>query len=303
MAKPSSRPVPPELLAAVLAHPDDDGARHVFADALIERGDPRGEFITVQCEIARRGGKETKATKPLWNRFRALHSRHSGKWAKSLRALGKRTTWQFHRGFVRRLRVNVAPPLGPLADLLTVEPVTELVAEYPPLAWLRSALALPGAERLRRLAILYTDTPHATNLARLFGTVSLPHLAHLRIGLFGDKPVSTLATTARLPALRHLAIGGGGYGVDLTATGVAALASSALAAQLTVLELGRTTMTPALVAIVTGMKQLEKFSASYGEFDKVTRAALEARFGKSGFIVESEASFDYLLDGVRKLSC
>src|SRR6185503_10028023 len=38
-----------ELYAAVYANPDDTSARIVLGDALIERGDPRGEFIQLQC--------------------------------------------------------------------------------------------------------------------------------------------------------------------------------------------------------------------------------------------------------------
>lgn len=41
------------LLAAIYAAPDDDSPRMVFADALTERGDPRGEFINLQLARAR----------------------------------------------------------------------------------------------------------------------------------------------------------------------------------------------------------------------------------------------------------
>jgi uncharacterized protein (TIGR02996 family) len=41
------------LRAAVYAAPDDDAPRLVLADYLLERGDPRGELIHVQCAIAR----------------------------------------------------------------------------------------------------------------------------------------------------------------------------------------------------------------------------------------------------------
>ena len=47
------------LLAAIYAAPDDDTPRLVFADALTERGDPRGEFIALQ--LARAKGKATPA--------------------------------------------------------------------------------------------------------------------------------------------------------------------------------------------------------------------------------------------------
>jgi uncharacterized protein (TIGR02996 family) len=40
------------FLRAILESPEDDAPRLVFADALEEEGDPRGEFIRVQCELA-----------------------------------------------------------------------------------------------------------------------------------------------------------------------------------------------------------------------------------------------------------
>jgi uncharacterized protein (TIGR02996 family) len=42
------------LFAEVLARPDDEAPRLVLADRLIEAGDPRGEFIQLQCAAARR---------------------------------------------------------------------------------------------------------------------------------------------------------------------------------------------------------------------------------------------------------
>jgi uncharacterized protein (TIGR02996 family) len=44
------------LLAAVLAAPDDDSPRLIYADWLDENGQPeQAEFIRVQCELARLG--------------------------------------------------------------------------------------------------------------------------------------------------------------------------------------------------------------------------------------------------------
>jgi uncharacterized protein (TIGR02996 family) len=40
-------------LRAICWSPLDDGPRLIWADALDERGDPRGEFVRVQCELAR----------------------------------------------------------------------------------------------------------------------------------------------------------------------------------------------------------------------------------------------------------
>src|SRR4051794_36091905 len=46
--------MPPDdaFLAAILAEPDNDAPRLIYADWLDERGDPRGEFIRVQCQLA-----------------------------------------------------------------------------------------------------------------------------------------------------------------------------------------------------------------------------------------------------------
>jgi uncharacterized protein (TIGR02996 family) len=41
------------LLAAVVAAPDDQAAREVYGDALVERGDPRGEVIMLQLAAER----------------------------------------------------------------------------------------------------------------------------------------------------------------------------------------------------------------------------------------------------------
>ena len=41
------------FLEAIRAAPDDDVPRLVYADWLEERGEPLGEFIRVQCALAR----------------------------------------------------------------------------------------------------------------------------------------------------------------------------------------------------------------------------------------------------------
>jgi uncharacterized protein (TIGR02996 family) len=92
---------PDDLLPAVLAAPDDDLPRLVYADALEERGDAtRAEFIRVQIELARDPGRlDLKA------REAALLAVHGKKWLAPLRTKGqalesRSTHGQFRRGFV-----------------------------------------------------------------------------------------------------------------------------------------------------------------------------------------------------------
>src|SRR5262245_27467685 len=51
---------------AVLAAPDDDGPRLVYADWLSERGDPRGELIQVQIARDHGGGELAEREAELW---------------------------------------------------------------------------------------------------------------------------------------------------------------------------------------------------------------------------------------------
>jgi len=209
------------------------------------------------------------------------------------RALGKKA--KLDGG---RLHVPSDPDPQRLAEVLAEVEVVDLVLGFVSAAWWKSANKIAGLERLTRLAMLSWDTKQV-QLVRGLAKVSLPQLQELRIGLLGDGAMSTLGAL-ELPALHHLAIGGGGYGVRLTAKGVRALAASPLGKQLVTLELGRCEITPAIASLVTRMKRLERFAASYGEVD-ATESALRERFGR-GFVIEDEPSFDYLLLGVRGIS-
>ena len=290
--------MPPELLGAILANPDDDAARQVYADALQERGDPRGEFIAVQLALAQvEGKKQTAKTKALWDRFRALHSAHSAKWAKPVRALGKKARWEFHRGFVRQLRLGESDVVthAALAALLAVEPIAHFVIRGQWVKWIVTALETPGIARLQRLTILTTQDPATKQLATALAATGFPALAELRLGIVGDDEVAELVATRSMPALRHLAIGSARR---LTATGLAKLFASPLGKQLHTFELGRCDLTAPMQELVIASK-LERFSASTGYFEN--EATLRARFGAS-FVIENEPSFDYLLDGVTGLS-
>lgn len=67
---------------AVLANPDDEGARTAYADWLGMRGDPLGEALALQLELAR-GPKPHRATK-LRARLRELRRAHGLWWSRVL---------------------------------------------------------------------------------------------------------------------------------------------------------------------------------------------------------------------------
>ncbi|MFO0740117.1 MAG: TIGR02996 domain-containing protein [Labilithrix sp.] len=83
-----------DFLAAIHAAPDDDELRAVFADWLTERGDPRGELITLQL-----APKPTPAAK---KREAALLKKHGRAWAGPLDRVFQKESRVFTRGFLSR---------------------------------------------------------------------------------------------------------------------------------------------------------------------------------------------------------
>jgi uncharacterized protein (TIGR02996 family) len=117
------------LLAAVLAEPDEDAPRLVYADWLEENGDPaRAEFIRVQCRLAQRerdGPIPDDDTDYL--RSMVLQGEHRLAWRGELpRVRGVRygcTRCNHHRGFVT-LSVHTPVALVRAASqLLAVNPI------------------------------------------------------------------------------------------------------------------------------------------------------------------------------------
>jgi uncharacterized protein (TIGR02996 family) len=64
---------------AILANPDDLGARAAYADWLIEQGDPRGEFMQLQLALEDES-LSTPERKELQKREKALLKQHQAEW-------------------------------------------------------------------------------------------------------------------------------------------------------------------------------------------------------------------------------
>jgi uncharacterized protein (TIGR02996 family) len=88
------------FLEDIVAHPDDDTPRLVFADWLEDEGDgERAEFIRVQIERSRLPEWDARQVR-LRLRERELIEWHGTKWKAELPDL-KGVTWEgFRRGFV-----------------------------------------------------------------------------------------------------------------------------------------------------------------------------------------------------------
>lgn len=111
-----------ELLAAVYERPDDDGVREVYADALLEVGDPRGEFMTLQFKRAR-GEVLTPAEV---KQEAALQKKHVKEWLGPLYDVLHTTHLEFRRGFLYAAQIR---PVGKAIPAARNHPAWSTVRE------------------------------------------------------------------------------------------------------------------------------------------------------------------------------
>ena len=224
------------LLRAIVESPDDDAPRLVYADWLLQRADPRGELIQIQCRLAATPDDERRrAIRIAENKLLAAHAEA---WTASLRALLPPEAWPryeftFERGFVAHAAVTYAcipavPALCAAAPLLRslrifagddpqvvddgLLPISRCPLE-------RLELFAAGGEELARAA---AATPFARLRALRFGGLGLeaaafPELARLAMR---DDGARALAASPHLASLTSLELDGCG----LTEDGVAAVA-------------------------------------------------------------------------------
>lgn len=93
-----------DLFAHIMAHPDDDDPRLVFADYLEETGElPRAMLIRRQCELARLQPWDRRHREASWE-VAALLAQHGPAWRAELPALDGIAWTEFHRGFCSTVR-------------------------------------------------------------------------------------------------------------------------------------------------------------------------------------------------------
>lgn len=262
-----------QLIAAVLAAPDDDGPRLVLADYWTTKGDPRGEFTTLQCRMA--AAKNDEDRRKIRIAENKLLAAHGLEWSKAFLAAAppgaplRANKIEFHRGFLE----EAALPIQALDDL---EPFFE------------------AAPLLRRVRIdmntLTAVPPHAPpsltgklNSPRLRGVRSLD----FRIPAGGDLAALAIAESSQLKGLRELKLEATAWAVEgypavwagdpathkLTAAGARALAGAFPA--LKKLELNLNALGSAgVVALCEGQWKLEHLDVSMNQLDDAALVAL-----------------------------
>ncbi|MEO8699130.1 MAG: TIGR02996 domain-containing protein [Kofleriaceae bacterium] len=182
------------LLEQIIASPADDEPRLVLADVLLQRGEPRGELIAIQCLLEKLPARDPQRP-ALRRRERRLIAAHETRWKQEL-GLGERCFVTFRRGFVETLDWRSE---GPVPETLWRQtPLRELAmgdCELP------SHVALARLERLR-LSHASMDRAWWTELAERLDSSALASLA---IGHARSLEPDGLATLlSLLPSLREL---------------------------------------------------------------------------------------------------
>jgi uncharacterized protein (TIGR02996 family) len=125
-----------DLLAQIAAAPDDDAPRAVYADLLLQRGDPRGEFIQLQLEHADS------------DREHELLRTHEAAWNDAAGVRGAGASYQ--RGFIYSLWGSPATIVAS-RDALRTQPIVRLSLE--PDGEFAALATLPELARIRTLTL------------------------------------------------------------------------------------------------------------------------------------------------------
>ena len=183
------------LLAAVIASPDDDAPRLVYADWLLEHGHDgaraRGEFIQCECAIARLPDESTPRRAALVRRAAELRRSERGWIADMLDGVfgpnpfeaAWDASWGFDRGLVTaytRRSWSGTEVARYLPSIQSRMPVTELEVHCRSVEDLRAFLTAEGVERLRSL--------------------------RTHLGQLSDDAIEILAQAQRLTELRSLRV-------------------------------------------------------------------------------------------------
>lgn len=184
---------PADFFSAVYANPEDDGARHVLADVLVEAGDPRGEFIALQM-LPRRTRKAELKLERLLERHRAAFL---GPLTRAVRPKGQ--VWE--KGFLVECRAELAgllvdePSWATVRRLEVVNDETMSPKELSSLHFrsLREVIHLPR-RGVREVFASERSLPFTTVILEGPGLITN----------WDDAEVRTLRDARSLPDLRHL---------------------------------------------------------------------------------------------------
>jgi uncharacterized protein (TIGR02996 family) len=270
-----------KLVGEVIASPDDDAPRLVYADWLTEHGDSRGEFIQLQCTLAK--GDETRPGQPhpdhqqMLTRVGELMKKYEREWLAPVRLYFYAHTWS--RGFLHWVKSN--PKFFPGAEkVFASHPIVRLTLEgMKKKSDLDAFGEMPFGQTVRWLNVseqrIGPDKVHV-----LLGE-RLSHIEWLMLWAnpLGDEGAKALAEKSHLKNLKRLSFLSCGIGDE----GVEALASSPILEGVERLNLrGNKLTNKGLEALIASPYLKNAYDVAVrdyraDEFDEALLAKLQAR--------------------------
>jgi uncharacterized protein (TIGR02996 family) len=266
------------FIRQIVQRPDEELPRLIYADWLEEHGDPQGEFIRVQCALAR-GSDDPAWTAALRHRERELLSEHRARWTQEI---GPGIQWYEPRGGFIESFIVAAPALAAGgAEMLARAPIIGLGVKLATLDQARQLASQPAFRYLHTLR-LGSSVLTYESLAILLDSPHFPGLRSLWLTQCGlsSQAIRLLASSARLGSLQTLALSGNSVGT----AGARALADSPHMQQLQTLILESCEIAPeGIEAIIdsprlTGLQSLRIFGNIRSD---AVASRMRQRFGRS----------------------
>lgn len=236
-----------ELLDRIAAEPDNIALRLEYADVLAQRGDPRGEFIRIDCEMEDLDESDARFLQ-LDARRAELLDAHREEWEQPLEVLrlppnpygGE--TWVYRHGFIEECCIGADDYFPDNADrLFAAVPLLREISFADCRVDLEGLAASPHLARLRRLELPRDSIDRES--ARFLG--SSPYLGALRsldvsLNPLEDAGLRVLLESPSLGPLETLNVNG----CELTEAGAEFLAECSRLESLTFLHVGNNDFGP-----------------------------------------------------------
>ncbi len=310
------------FLDAIRAAPADDAPRLIYADWLEEQGDPRGEFIRLQCELAGLPTWDRRAALLRW-RERQLLDQYDHIWRSELPIIDGVHWGRFERGFVAGATVRSTGLLYRHANALAAATPCDMVTLMPHHG--ESFSAMPALPWLRTLAVGHDDDYAFEPMqmeqfanSPLLGTLTTlkfkrcnlenagvdvlarsPVLAEagqlqaliLQENYLGAAGVGSLARASWTSTLKRLVLGGVGFGnyaedPTLGSDGVETLAGSSQFANLVELDLSGNEIDDQAIRHLANSRYLHRLERLDLHLNNLRGATL-ALLGEGGFQLKS----------------
>ncbi|MDF1663993.1 MAG: TIGR02996 domain-containing protein [Planctomycetota bacterium] len=239
-------------IGAISAVPNDDTPRLLFANWLEEAGNPRGEFIRLQCELA--AGPFRSKRWGIKTRSEALFKEHSQSW---IEALGAKGDWTWNRGFAQAVQLDASELKKHSATIFSQEPIDSVSVNR----CKESLNCLKGKDWLSRIRVLKLRGAIGQSSLNFLRKQSFPRLERLNLGDCRLSGISFegIYQSKSLKALNGLSLSGNNFGDS----GLAGLEDSLL--QLDSLYLSRNQLTDRALEIIgesPACKELKRLSLS-----------------------------------------